>query len=244
MRKTFNNCFVLKKQDYRESDLLLTIFSLNDGLFRAFAGGVRKANNKWRNAFLPFSEIDIECLTPKSGNGLYKIIQAESRQSFFTENSIMRMGLFAYCAELCACFCPEQQEMNRVYQLLCEAFAVLEQEEKVNNFHLIFTVKFFSALGYFPDFSCCGVCSAKFNGQNKILWQEQLVCDACQHITYNNLDFNDLKVLSFFQKNPIGLGLRVALENRDLIRLFDLTQKEFSRYSTKPLKSLRVLAEI
>jgi DNA repair protein RecO (recombination protein O) len=71
---------VIKADDYKDSDKLVTIFSAEKGLIRARARGVKKNKAKLAFAVQPFAFIEFML---SERNGFYTVINATSIDQFF-----------------------------------------------------------------------------------------------------------------------------------------------------------------
>ncbi len=244
MQKAQGTAFVLKKQDYLDNDLILTVFSLEEGLFTALVKGARKQGNKWRNQFIPFSEIDCEYIIPRVKTSLRKLTKIETRQNCLLNCSPEKLMHFAFVAELLIRFCPSEQKMQRIFDLLQNSFQELSTTDNSQGFLLVFVIKFFTVLGYFPCFSTCGECGKKIPVNSAVVWKKSLLCSHCSGQVDCNLSFTELKILAFFQNQPFEHALKVSLNKEVFNKLFYLAQKEFMVHSPKPLKTLGVLYEL
>lgn len=237
--------FVLKRQDFGETDTLLTLFSLENGLSGALAKGARKMGNHWRNAFAPFAKIDFECAPARTKTALEKVCRAEKKTDFFgADFSAEKLALASFAAELCMRFCPEHHALPQIFALLEEGFSVLATTERNRNFPLILWVKFFTVLGVLPSFTHCGGCGKKFAENARGALASGVFCEACKNDESCNLDFNELKILAYFQRASFASALAVTISPHSQRRLFGLLQTEIKEYAEKPLKSLGILEEL
>ncbi len=152
------NCVTLRSVDYRDSDRILTLFSLEKGKLAASAKGVRKANAKMKNLTEPFTFAEV-VLAEK--NGRNTATEAEIFDGFYP----LRTDVIRYYAAACAleftdCFLPEGLEAPDYFMFLVNFFKTLAYGENVfvKNALIGFFADALEQNGYKLDLVSCGRC--------------------------------------------------------------------------------------
>ncbi|MDP3061775.1 MAG: DNA repair protein RecO [Chloroflexota bacterium] len=116
---------VLRQHPIGEADLLLTLFTPQEGKLRAVAKGVRKLTSKLAGHLEPLTRVE---LSLSVGQGLDVVSQAQMVEGFASvKGDLARTSRALYLAELVDGFAVERSGNPALYGLLLEALALLGQ---------------------------------------------------------------------------------------------------------------------
>ncbi len=206
------NAFVIKSIDYKESDKLLTLYSLESGKITASIKGVKKSGAKLKFASEPFCFAEY-ILAVK--NGRYTVINASYIDSFYN----LRLNLKKYYAcsvigEILNLFAEPDVSDKTLFTLSINAIKDLcykGDELKTLSAFLYGVIK---ALGYaISDCACCG-CGSIIKGRVFYRFKDGLF--SCQNCVQEG--FNEIKEQTygaFLKLNGINDGDK-SLESSEI----------------------------
>ncbi|MBI2607304.1 MAG: DNA repair protein RecO [Candidatus Doudnabacteria bacterium] len=141
---------ILKKQNYKEADQIVTLWTKENGKIRVLARSVRLNKSKLAYSLQDLSEVEIEVTL---GKFLPVLIAARVKNSFkqLREN-LVKIGIAFYACELMIKMTADEHPSKPVYDLLVEFFRHLaETKVEKNKFHPAleaFTLKLLTRLGF------------------------------------------------------------------------------------------------
>lgn len=149
MRQTeLQKAFVLHTRAYRDTSLLLDVFTLNHGRLSLVARGVRNGKHRWRHLLMPFRQVELSW----SGNGeLQTLTQLEGGGDFF---DLRAKALFCgfYLNELILYLLPKQDIYSDVFELYGQTLRMLHNQHQLEPCLRYFERHLLSMLGYDTGF--------------------------------------------------------------------------------------------
>lgn len=143
-RVSLQNGFVLHRRAYRESSLLLDVFTLNFGRLRLLAKGVRK-NKKGLHALLqPFVHLRLSWV----GTGELPVLTAAESVGSSVELSGLKVFCGFYMNELLLNFLPSRDPHPEVFHLYGNMLHQLAADDGVERLLRFFEVSLLGAMGY------------------------------------------------------------------------------------------------
>ncbi len=146
--------FIIKKEEYGEADLMLTVLSDHFGKIKVFAKGVRKNGAKLRGHCEPISKSIISFV---EGRNMYRLIHADAEELYPRIRSDMAKLQTAYrCLALADEYLLEDKDSRDFFRLFDNTFSFLEHEPSYTNaLHekvlIWFESNFLYLLGLFPE---------------------------------------------------------------------------------------------
>ena len=192
---------VIKADDYKDSDKLVTIFSAEKGLIRARARGVKKNKAKLTFAVQPFAFIEF-MMTER--DGFYTIINASSIDQFFNITSDFDNYIFMLaCLEVVQKTVKENENQLELFLLLLSSLKLVAYENVSSmNVFIKFMIEAMGYLGFSFVFDKCACCENKLN-ENLVGFSYDyngLLCSKCvsrlEHLELNKVEFAILKNIS------------------------------------------------
>lgn len=147
---------ILRRVDYGEADLVLTLFTPHYGKLSAIAKGARKPLARAAGHLELFTVVD---LVLAHGRDLYIVSQAEQQQAFLAlENNLQLIGYASHFVELIDRFAVDEQENRAAYRLLVAGLGWLcEPEADLRLAARFYELKMLEAMGYAPALFVCAV---------------------------------------------------------------------------------------
>jgi DNA repair protein RecO (recombination protein O) len=222
---------VTRYVNYRESDRILSIFTIEHGRIDAKARGCRKPKSPLVNVCQPFVFGQFEIF---SGKERYTVNNCDVKETFYPiREDYERFSIGSVMLRLTHDAAMENEPNEALFSLLYHALSFLAYGE-VNPRDLLccFLVRFLNAIGYRPAITTCSQCGRDIRGDAIVRFSPQggAVCNAC-----------------FQGGEPIGKtaleGMRRMLVmddgEMDRVKLSDTIRKEiFSHLSTYTASSL------
>ena len=192
---------VIKADDYKDSDKLVTIFSAEKGLIRARARGVKKNKAKLAFAVQPFAFIEF-MMTER--DGFYNIINASSIDQFYTITSDFDNYIFMIaCLEVVQKTVKENENQLELFLLLLNSLKIVAYDKVSSiNVFIKFMIESMRLLGFSFVFDKCACCSGRLNDNHVGFSYEHngLLCPSClskmDYLELNKVEFAILKNLS------------------------------------------------
>lgn len=218
---------ILQHRPYRESSLLLEVFTRDFGIISLLAKGVRKEKSKTAGLLLPFSLLNLSYLDK---NELKVLVQAE----FVANYPLQRLALYCgfYVNELVRKFLHKHDphpELFIRYQLCLNDLSMNEGVEQVLRY---FELDLLMEAGYGAELDVDGMTGDTVNNQQRYSFSPGfgMVADAGGLISGKTL-----KVMA----------IREALDGSSLVEAKHLLRRILDAHlQGRPLKSREVLAKI
>lgn len=148
---------VLKRQDLRESDQFITLFTDESGKREVLARGIKKITSKLSAYVLPFFILETECVPAKE---MDLLITAQPYQTFRTiPQDFEKMSVVSYCLALVDSLTVLKHPEPRIFSLLASFLQACD--EPIKNSEILvasFSVKLLALLGWQPELTTCLVC--------------------------------------------------------------------------------------
>jgi len=176
-------CFeaiVLGAMDYRESDRIVTLFTLEHGKIKGIARGAKKSVVRFGGSLEPFARLRTEIVL---SDGLSLIRQADI-VSVFPKilNDLKKIGLAGYACELTDLMLPEGMANPRLYRLLASYLEHLDSFPPSSSDRRFFEMNFLNVLGYCPSLDYCALCALELDKAAWVLYPmaaNGLFCSHC-----------------------------------------------------------------
>ena len=204
---------VIKADDYKDSDKLVTIFSAEKGLFKARVRGVKKNKAKLAFAVQPFAFVEF-MLTER--DGFYTVINATSIDQFFAITSDFDNYIFMLaCLEIVQKTVKENENQVELFLLLLNSLKIVCYEEVSSMLVFIkFVIEALRLLGFSLTLDKCACCGEPL-GEN---------------VNGFSFDYNGLlcpKCLNKFDNLELSKGEAAILKNISAVKLNKLATLRF-----------------
>ncbi len=182
MQETYNTkAIVLNKQDFRERDSLVTVYSMDKGKMNLVARGTKNVKSKLSGHIEPMNLIDLMVVRGKNFDYVGSPI---ARNSFLNIKRDLEKIKVAGKAINYFSSSVGENDGGEFFDVLVGFLSFLNQELRIKNQDTLiseFILKLLSRLGYRPELSKCVECGSKANDK-KIVFdflRGGLVCEKC-----------------------------------------------------------------
>src|SRR3954469_21098184 len=158
-----SEAIVLRTYPFRESDLLVTLFTRTEGKVRGVARAAKKSRRRFGGALEPLTYIKV-AFEDRERQELARLDSCEVLESPLTsEVTYPRAVALGHVAELLDELLPDREANDAVFRLALAVLAELQGPEiwmPVTYFDLWLT----RLVGFLPELSECMVCGRPLNG--------------------------------------------------------------------------------
>ena len=158
-----SEAIVLRTYPFREADLLVTLFTRNEGKVRGVARAAKKSRRRFGGALEPLTYVKLTW-EDRERQELVRLDACEVLESPLTsEVSYPRAVALGHVAELLDELLPDREANDAVFRLALSVLAQLRGQEcwqPITYFELWMA----RLMGYLPDLSECLTCGRVLNG--------------------------------------------------------------------------------
>ncbi|MBU0981083.1 DNA repair protein RecO [Patescibacteria group bacterium] len=238
MRILSSTAIIIKKRDFLESDMIVTLLGSDGMRFEAIAKGALNGTSRRKN------HIEIMNLISgtffRSKNHIYlQTVQCES--SFPTlKKNLEQIFSLSYILEIIEKTILENDPHPEIYSLLLETLTQANKEEISPNLIESTLIKLAKHLGFLPSFKSCSSCHKTLD-EDTASWDPNsgtLHCASCGKEHFLHMPLKYRKALDFFQKAPRSECEKVFVNSEEKNVLKAFIPKLFESHMDSPLKSL------
>lgn len=174
------DAILLKRQDLRETSLLVTFYTRGFGKIYGVMKGVRGQKGQYSISPQLFSLNELVFYERKNKD-IFTISQCELRD-FFAEirEGLEKTSYALYFIELINSLTPLGEKNEDLFDLLENGLRFLCGEASIKRTARIFEIKLLSLLGLMPHLKNCVICSADLGKKAKFsLKNSGVICEAC-----------------------------------------------------------------
>jgi DNA repair protein RecO (recombination protein O) len=148
--------------DYRESDKIVTLFTLEQGKIRGMARGAKRSVRRFGGALELFARLKLEIGIKE---GLAQLYAADIVTIFpRIRADLAKIGHAAYACELTDALLPEGLCNPRLFRLLTAYLEHLDLSPAAPSDRRFFELNFLNVLGYRPALEQCAECATELSG--------------------------------------------------------------------------------
>ena len=196
---------VLRSARYKESDLILTIFTRKLGKVSAIAKGAKRNKSSLLSSSQVFSYSNF---TLKKQGNMYRVSQSETIKSFYDiAYDIDAFSYATYITSLVEGSIYENQSNNRLFVLLAQTLYLYTQKDIDKEFITkAFELKFLDYAGFKPIVNRCVNCNTT-NLKNSVFNVDEggILCEKCKenHVYNFKIDSTTIKLMDYVFRNDI-----------------------------------------
>jgi len=208
---------LLRKLEYGDFDLILTLLSLQRGKIALIAKSAKKSTKRFAGILELFSLLEVVASTGR-GRGLPVLQEATLISPFSTiRNDINKTAYASYWCELINNWVEENQKQEQLFYLLKHVLNELDRgESEAAQISILFQMKLLHLTGHGPNLKQCGRCRKNL----EIILPTQIVfdiakgailCDACAPGAGGRLRLSKgtLKQLIWFESGNLKKASRI-----------------------------------
>lgn len=222
--------FILRREDIRETSVLLTAYTRDFGRLKFISKGVRTPEQRFVSAYELFA-LDGIVFYEKKKKNFFLLSQCELL-NFFSDvrKSLDRISYAVYFIELLDSVTPLGEKNTALYELLVNSLELLSSDASPKRVARIFEIRMLSILGFMPVLKSCVECG-KDMAPERARFSVSLggvLCDACAHrdrrarpVLAGTLNFiSHIEALPFERIKKIKVTQKVGSEVERLLRSF------------------------
>ncbi|MFQ5484240.1 MAG: DNA repair protein RecO [Desulfobacterales bacterium] len=182
---------LLRRIDYGDYDLIITLFTLDEGKISAIAKSAKKSIKRFSGVLEIFSVLNV--VYRRSQRKALPVLQAAALKHPFQNirEDIKKTAYASYWAELINQWLEEGEKQIQLYLLFQQVLTKLDQSRlPEETLSILFQMRFMKISGFYPNLQHCNVCRT---GMEKIksnqiafdLVKGGLLCEKCSSGSLN-----------------------------------------------------------
>lgn len=177
---------ILRRIDFSDYDLIISLLTLNMGKISTIAKFAKKSTKRFAGILELFSLLEVVCSTNPSKNRLPILQEAVLKHPFpMIRADIKKTAYASYWAELVNEWVEETERQADVFHLLRYVLTELDHGDTSEAMlSILFQVRFMAISGYAPNLTHCSFCENDLENmkKNSITFDVKrggLVCERC-----------------------------------------------------------------
>lgn len=195
--------FVLKKINFRETSVILTLFTKEIGKIKGVLKGVRKEKSKISPlTFTPGAYINTLIYKKKTELCL---LSSPSLIDFFDFENKISSKIYYLILKLVDLFTPDFQKEEKVFFLIKDVSEMLKKSRKPHIIFIGFKIKFIEILGYGIKTDRCSVCDKETKNYFFSFKKGGIICRNCLKTDINSVKVSKkiVSIMNFIKKTEI-----------------------------------------
>lgn len=183
---------VIKSMNLSESDRLITFMTENHGKVKCVAKGARKAKNQFWGSLEPMSLIHL-IYFGREHQSLFRLNHSDIIESFQTiRDDFDKLYTGIYFLDLINAMILEGHWEPKVFGLLYQALAALNQQTELEPLRRLFEIRLLSLSGYKPQLEHCVLCrKIPANGMIPFSYAHNgILCSSCSNNARIDIQFS------------------------------------------------------
>ena len=200
-----SEAIVLRTYPFRESDLLVTLFTRLEGKVRGVARAAKKSRRRFGGALEPLTQVKLT-YEDRDRHELARLDACEVLQSPLTsEVNYPRAIALGHVAEVLDELLPDREANDTVFRLTLSVLAQLRSES------LLLPITYFELwmarlMGYLPDLSECLACGRTLNGSRAYFHAlaDGLMCPEHKRLASSEISPESRKLAAHMLRAPLS----------------------------------------
>ncbi len=243
---------MLRRMDFGDYDLIITLFTLNSGKISVIAKSAKKSTKRFSGILELFSVLDVVCSTGRR-KGLPVLQEATLKEPFSgIRTDIKKTAYASYWSELINKWMENDEKQTRLYYLFQHVLGELNlghtPEEALS---ILFQMRFMAIAGLCPNLKYCGICKIGIDELRQIkiafdLINGSLVCNRCAS-GYSKkiyLSKGTIKQLLWIESMEIAKAARIRFAPQALRESLEFLELFVPYHLGKEPRSLKFLRQI
>ena len=252
MASLSTSAILLRRIDYGDYDLIVTLFTREAGKTSAIAKSAKKSVKRFPGVLEPFSCLEV-VLSQGRGKGMPVLQEASLDNPFFKiREDIIKTAYASYWSELVYLWMAEGEPQEQLYRLMVHVLAELNQgTTPVEVLSILFQMRFLSLAGFRPNFDHCHTCKTcldQIRHASVVSDRSRggIVCPMCGTPTNGNLKISKgtLKQLMWTDTGSLERAARVRFTATATSEGLAFLEDFVPYHLGKSPKSLKVLRSI
>ncbi|MDD5196408.1 MAG: DNA repair protein RecO [Candidatus Omnitrophica bacterium] len=235
---------VLRRRDFRETSLIVDLYTRDFGKLSGLLKGIRTEPEKFASTLEVSSHNEI-IFYKKTNTSLHLVSACDLKDNFFDiRKSLAKAGFMGIMMELVAAVMQPEDKNEEVFSLTLECLKELERTNSPEKIITIFKIKMLALSGFKPHFDSCVSCGDRILGQSKFsLSLGGLLCEKCYHkdTSSRSIFRGTIASVLYIEKNNLKNNLNLGL-NPQIKKELEIILNAFLNFHLeRELKSQRVL---
>lgn len=243
-----SEAIVLRRQDLRETSLILTFYTKDFGKIKGIVRGVRGPHAQYGGGSLEVFAHDEIVFYERKKADVFTISQCDLIEFFNpVRRSLEKLSYATYIVELLDSVTSLTDKNSRPFDLLLNSLTLLSGESSPRRVARIFEIKLLSELGLMPTLSACVNCGEKADLSSKFSIAEGgLLCKACCGIDKNAVSImpGTVKFIEHIRMSAFEKVARIKVVDAVGKELESILRKYLDYHIERRLKSLSFIKEI
>ncbi len=243
---------ILRRIDFGDYDLIITLFTLNKGKISTIAKSAKKSTKRFSGILELFTLLDVVCSTGQK-KGIPVLLEATLQQPFpEIRSSITKTAYASYWAELIDEWMEDGQKQVQVYNMFNYVLEGLDRnytsEEELS---VLFQMRFMAIAGLGPNLRRCSICRLDTDKMEKTnigfdLVKGGLVCHGCASKTLRliYLSIGTIKQLRWVEGKNLAKAVRIRFTQQALQESIEFLEAFVPYHLGKEPRSLTFLRQI
>lgn len=253
MTSLASQAILIRRVQYGDSDLIVTLFSKDAGKIAAIAKSALKSAKRFPGILEMFSELEAVCSKSRKGN--LRVLQEATLISPFSgiRQNVEKTAYASYWAEIVNGWMEDEQPQEEVYRLLKYSLNALDAGKKSGAaLSIIFQLRFMALTGLNPNFKTCTICGKPIEGEGMKEFRFNLAkggveCGRCPSGPAEGrirLSASTLKQLAWIEKGDLRKAARIQFNSLALEEGVSLFEAFVPYHLERVPKSLRFLKQV
>lgn len=176
-----SEALVLRRQDLRETSLIVTFYTRDFGKIKGIMRGVRGARAQLPGGALQLFALDSIIFYERKRGDIYTVSQCDLVEFFNPlRESLERLSYAAYIMELLDSVTSLGDVHPEVFDLAVNSLRLMTGESSARRVARIFEIKLLSLLGIMPELTRCSICGSGLYGEIRFSYRHGgLICPKC-----------------------------------------------------------------
>jgi len=239
---------VLHSTPYGESDLIVTLYTLDFGKIKGIAKGAKRSRRRFANTLEICSYVQATFFE-KETRDLVRLNHCDLIRTFASlREDITKLGWASYFIELVNAMTAERIKNGPLFELLVFFLNLIEQGRLREEIQRIFEMRLLSHLGYQPLLDHCTRCQKRFSGEKFFFGIREggILCPSCaaNRPGLVPISLGTIKTLHLAQSLSLEKVGRVSFSPQSLGESQAVLSIFLQQYLGKELKSKKFLEQI
>jgi len=238
--------FILRTSRLGESDVLVSLFTEEEGKLRGVARGARRSRRRFAGALEPLTRVRVS-FVEREGRDLARIDDLEVRQSFFQAQAEPAVAAACgYVVEVVDQFAREKEPDERFFRLVGTVLDGLSRGVDPRLAARYFEVWTLRLQGLLPDLRACSSCGQSFSGAARFeprLGELQCARCAAEGAGATRVARGALVLAGTILTEPLLAVAERGVDRDELLKLARLLTAILARFVERPFRSARLLEE-
>jgi DNA repair protein RecO (recombination protein O) len=252
MGRYATSAIVLRRREYADYDLILTVLSPEKGKHTLIAKSAKKSAKRFPGILEPFNELQIT-YRPGRRKGMAVLEEASLKQPFGRIRSdFIKTAYASYWVECIALWLEEGQGRIDLYQLLLFVLNGLEESRlSPEVLSILFQMRFIGQEGLQPVLARCSCCQSDLNDMDQLAFCVDLkrggvVCGQCPSNGHSHLRLarGTLRQLEWISGGDLGKATRAKFTASAIAEATAFLELFVPYHIGRRPKSLKILQQV